>query len=376
MDKLSDRSVSPSRTPTATHLWRESQIAALFRLHKKGGVCVDLNQEIQSLETQLKEIERQQDEKSYDQAEVKRLQGEWHVIRNRLSEKQLELEQLSEQEGRVQKQTEHIDGLIQNINDFGFSDLLTKREDEQIFEYEERKKNFDLILYDFIKEQQQALITAHNEEIATKDVRIRDLNTQALELNSQLTQSKQKAEALEDEVNGLEQSVRDLQEQLSQTQIRNEAQARTIDQLTGHVGELTVKLDQAQQPKEYTVPSQSLVERMAELKDKSVKSLKDASADDLVKRWQERNPGLSLPSLGEQEAVEEPQPFRDEDSTDHPTDTGADQAGDEVETVDSFPEGSSETPVDEQGSDGPVSEVERIEALEGRVKRIEAHLGL
>jgi chromosome segregation ATPase len=335
---------------------------------------VELNQEIQSLETQLKEIERQQDEKSYDQAEVKRLQGEWHVIRNRLSEKQLELEQLNEQEGRVQKQTEHIDGLIQNINDFGFSDLLTKREDEQIFEYEERKKNFNLILYDFIKEQQSALIAAHNEEIAAKDARIRDLNTQALELNSQLTQSKQKAEVFEDEVNGLEQSVAELQGQLSQTQIRNETQARTIDQLTGQVGELTVKLEQAQQPKEYTAPSQSLVERMAELKDKSVKSLKDASAAELVKRWQERNPGLSLPSLGE--AAEEPQPFRDEDSADHPTDTGTDQTGDEVETVDSFPQGSSETTVDEQGSNGPVSEVERIEALEGRVKRIEAHLGL
>jgi chromosome segregation ATPase len=333
---------------------------------------VELMQEIQSLETQLKEIERQQDEKSYDQAEVKRLQGEWHVIRNRLSEKQLELEQLNEQEGRVQKQTEHIDGLIQNINNFGFSDLLTKREDEQIFEYEERKKNFNLILYDFIKEQQQALITAHNEEIATKDVRIRDLNTQALELNSQLSQAKQKADALEDEVN----YATELQERLSQTQIRNEAQARTIDQLTGQVGELTVKLEQAQQPKEYTTPSQSLVERMAELKDKSVKSLKDASADDLVKRWQERNPGLSLPSLGEQEVREEPQPFRDENSTDHPTNTGADQTGDEVETVDSFPEGSSETTVDEQGSNGPVSEVARYEALEGRVKRIEAHLGL
>jgi chromosome segregation ATPase len=305
---------------------------------------------------------------------VKRLQGEWHVIRNRLSEKQLELEQLNEQEGRVQKQTEHIDGLIQNINDFGFSDLLTKREDEQIFEYEERKKNFNLILYDFIKEQQSALIAAHNEEITAKDARIRDLNTQALELNSQFSQAKQKADAFEDEVNGLEQSVTELQEQLSQTQIRNEAQARTIDQLTGQVGELTVKLEQAQQPKEYTAPSQSLVERMAELKDKSVKSLKDASADDLVKRWQERNPGLSLPSLGE--AAEEPQPFRDEDSTDHPTNTGADQTSDEVETIDSFPEGGSQTTMDEQASDGPLPEVARIEALEGRVKRIEAHLGL
>jgi chromosome segregation ATPase len=336
-----------------------------------------LIQEIADLEQELKEI----DEKianAFDPAEGKLLTNDWNKVSNKLNEKKFELEQLSEQEDRTQKQAEHIDGILQQIIDLGMPDFLDRRPDEKIFEFDERKKEYSFFVRDFVKSHTEAIIKEFNGVIATKDERIKELNAQGLELNAHNLK-------LRGEINELQGIIENGKSE-NQSLVHDNGNLRdhirtlnaTIDQLTGQVGELTVALEQTQKPSEYKAPDQSLTDRASKLK--SGRTWSEA-AEQNYQRFLDRNKEtLDLPDL--REAAEPPHPFRSED---HSTNMGADQEShaDEVEVSEeeyhSFQGESDQSTVEQSGSDGLLLSIpteKRLEAVEADVKKIKAHLGL
>lgn len=237
-----------------------------------------------------------------------------NVVRNQLSEKRWKLEQQQETTQREQKQQEHIDGLLQAVFDLGiFESIVDKpleqdpNDRERIHEYEDRRKEFYLILYDFEKEQQQSLIDVHNEEIAQKDEKIRELIAAGVEKDNQLTEvRKHLNEALDRNAKLVEENNQfaERESKVAEEQENYEAKIRDLDGLLGQtqtllnlandkIGDLQSKLEAAQKPAEYTAPSQSLKERVESLKKKSPSQLDAALA-----RW--NLPPLDAPVIQEE----------------------------------------------------------------------------
>lgn len=163
--------------------------------------------------------------------------------------------------------TSNEDKLLTSIFELGLFDAIVPMPDgERIFEYEDRRKTFNLILHDFISEQLNAvteqLTQEHAEELA--DVHTRLTETQ----------------------NSLENALRRIDEEVD----RVEEQQRDYDKLEDEYRALKEAFEKSKEEKKYEAPSEPLKNRIA--------SLKQLSADDMVKRFEERQAsksGVTLP---------------------------------------------------------------------------------
>lgn len=165
---------------------------------------------------------------------------------------------------------EDQDDLINKIVDLGLFDAVVPTPaGERLFEYEERRKMFNLILHDFISEQLNAQYEAHEEEKEELEARISSLN--------------------------------DLyeKESLCSADLQYE-----YDRLQGEFQELKESYEKAKEERKYEAPSESIKTRVA--------GLKDLSADDMVKRFEERqaakmNGGQSATDLQFRTEIDTPQ---------------------------------------------------------------------
>lgn len=210
-----------------------------------------------------------------------------------------ELEELKAKLNRLQEQEQHIDGLLQSVIEIDFFGAIEPEpdENERLHEYDERKKEFNLLLYEFVREQQRALIDQHNAEIEEKDQQQRAIQEKIYALEEEISERDNEIERHITENSALKEKIAQINANVEKARKDLEAEKRAhtetrklLDEsglknkeLHTEVESLKDKLEQAQKPKEYAKPSEDLKERVASLKAKSQRD-----PDELVKAFMER----------------------------------------------------------------------------------------
>lgn len=148
------------------------------------------------------------------------------------------------------------DELLTRIFELGLFDAIVPAPDgERLYEYEERRKQFNLIMHDFISEQLNAQAQEHEEEVE-------DLNTRLDNVNNLLDKEIMRSADLQHDYDKLQESFQELKD----------------------------TYEKSKEEKKYEPPSEPLKNRIA--------SLKQQSADDLVARFNarqaEKNNGVSI----------------------------------------------------------------------------------
>jgi hypothetical protein len=332
-----------------------------------------LLKDIVNLEEQLQEIEQRKAEVDPSNTmRIDELTGEYNLISNRLNEKKYIMDHEQAKEVRIQKQTETIDSLLQEIQDANpFGAMFPKEHYVSVFgltEYEQYQQNMNEFIYGTLNDYGAKLNELHNSEIELKDEKIRLLNQQGMETENQLAESRKELsvkvggiQILHNSLNEERESNKRLVEMLNATkQQLNETQeqiekgkAAELEnvKLRQQIVELESKLEQAQKPREAQESSQSIKDRVASLKNKT-------QLQAGLERWNlPPLPTVEPPTVGEQ--------FRQEDTADDSTAPVADPEADAIPAADSevdFPvvEGSPELA---EQADGKTLE-ERVRALE------------
>lgn len=301
------------------------------------------------------------------------------------------LMELEEEEQQIEAK-QRIDGLMDAVMTLGLFRAIVPApaEGERLYEYEQREKEFNLITYDFAKEQLQQSDEVHNAELEKKNEKIRELLKQLAEFENKYTETKTHLnEALQRNVEVVEDynkavSERDeLQEKLAEEKqehqdgidLLNKTKQQTYE-LIAKVAELEQKLDQSQKPKEAHQPSEELSERVKKLADSTIKSSRELALDGLTFRgkveWS--LPPIVQPVPPEAERLQfrneqdspsgDPNPaVADQQAGGIPADHSEVDFQSEVSVADGEPSGAVE--------DTPVTRAE-FEALKARVEKLEA----
>lgn len=224
-----------------------------------------------------------------------------------------------EQAEREQKKQETLSDYVDIVSQM-FEALFPSEKYRPLFgitEYEEKRAQFYQLNHAYVTEKIEEIHQENELALALKDERYRLLNDQALAVQNQLDEARQKAEGAFKEIEELEARVNEANDQIrSIAAERDEAVSKFIaadlkaNELKVQVDELTQKLEAAQQPKE-SKPSQKLADIMSEIKSKN-----DLKADDWIARWNARQKSdeakIPLPEISVPEVTESP--FRNEDT--------------------------------------------------------------
>jgi hypothetical protein len=300
---------------------------------------------------------------------------------NEISEIELEISQTAERE---QKFAEHIDGLLAQIQELDpFGAMFPREQFNGTFgltEYGEYQKQFNGLLYGILTDQQMELFSQHKDELAQKDLEIAALKETARAAKEREIQQIWQNDQLQDQLNRQEIVLQETEKRADAVEDRLAETERQLGEIKAERNALQSRLDtmtqlaQSEKPQAAPVVSQSLSERIAALK--PVKSLKDMAADDLIKRFEDRqaNGGkveFQVPSLPEAATfpVAESQDNRISDES---AETGG-------ETADAVGFQAPEVPFSgayRYTSDGEMegTDAERMDATEARFREIERRL--
>ncbi|MFK7696408.1 hypothetical protein [Paenibacillus sp. HJGM_3] len=332
----------------------------------------ELLMDIVRLEETERELAAKLERMDQIEPEYRRIEDELNVVRNRLSEKNLELESLKKAEEekahREQKQIQQLDGLQEYILGLQLFESIQPQpfEGERIHEYEGRKQEFNQILVEVARELLQTQHNEHNEAMAAKDEKIRLMTKQGLETENQLAEAKR---TIEEQAAKEEQWAQDeemLEERIRELELVQNQTQTLLNMANDRIAELTTKLEaaeKAQKPAEYTAPSQPLQERVA--------SLRNKTADELLARFNARQTPENQITPPPLETVT---PFRGEDevAATEPQDNPIPAA--EAPALSQFPDETNVGMADQTpGVQAEVSRAEFEEAIK-RIEVLEKHL--
>lgn len=160
----------------------------------------------------------------------------------------------------------------------------------------------------------------NDEELATKDEKIRLLSSQGLELQRQLDEANRKINEMDDMLKNQHTEIADLNAENDELNEANKVVGTERDALKkalqleeDKTKELQTKLDEALKPKAESAPGQSFTDRMNEIKSKNEARIK-SSAELALENGLGFRGKVDLPSLPAQES-----PFRSENTATEPS---------------------------------------------------------
>jgi len=267
-----------------------------------------MNEQLQKLKSELEQYEQQSP----------RNQSKIDAINAEIARMEQEQQLQNDQQEREQRHTENVGGLMEKLLDSGFFEKIygeKPAEGERIYEYDENRRNFYMIVNAMMEEEKEADRQYYEPRLTERDEKIRRLTEQGMETENQLIAERDKVAELNDKITALDAEAAEQEEVLQKANAERDKAVEQLelekskhnltlnqynqlgaicDQKNAQITELETKLEQAQRTKASTT-TESTKDLIANLKPATNW---EAKANKGLERW----PELNLPPITEPEA--------------------------------------------------------------------------